>query len=85
MAFYAYIIIGMDYDTFSRYGGTPYFTLAQNVVNLAQSGNNKGWKAFDSNNLNRYWLAENLNDKAYAPMRSFMYRLLPQRPGYYGR
>ena len=72
MAFYAYIIIGLDYDTFSRFGGTPYFTMAQNVVNLAQSGNNKGWKAFDSN-LNRYWLAENLNDKAYAPMRSFMY------------
>jgi hypothetical protein len=72
MAFYAYIIIGLDYDTFSRFGGTPYFTLAQNVVNLAQPGNNKGWKAFDGN-LNRYWLAENLNDKVYDPLRSFMY------------
>jgi hypothetical protein len=72
MAFYAYIIIGMDYDTFSRYGGSAYFALAQNVVNLAQPGNSKGWKAFDSN-INRYWLAENLNNKAYAPLRSFMY------------
>jgi len=72
MAFYAYIIIGMDYDTFSRFGGTPYFNLAQNVVNLAQPANNKGWKAFDGN-INRYWLAENLNNKAYDPLRSFMY------------
>jgi len=72
MAYYAYIIIGMDYDSFSRYGGTPYFNAAQNVVNLAQTGSYKGWKAFDSD-INRYWLAENLNDKAYAPMRSLMY------------
>jgi len=72
MAYYAYIIVGLDYDTFSRFGGSAYFALAQNVVNLAQSGNNKGWKAFDSN-LNRYWLCENLNNKDYAPLRSFMY------------
>jgi len=73
MAFYAYVIIGMDYDSFSRFSGTPYFTLAQNVVNLAQTTSYKGWKAFDNNNVSRYWLAENLNDKAYAPLRSFIY------------
>lgn len=73
MAFYAYVIIGMDYDSFSRYGGTQYFALAQNVVNLAQTSNYKGWKAFDNNNVSRYWLSENLNNKAYAPLRSFMY------------
>lgn len=73
MAFYAYVIIGMDYDSFSRYGGTQYFALAQNVVNLAQTSNYKGWKAFDNNNVSRYWLSENLNNKAYALLRSFMY------------
>jgi len=73
MAFYAYVIIGMDYDTFSRYGGNQYFALAQNVVNLAQTSTYTGWKAFDNNNVSRYWMAENLNDKAYAPLRSFMY------------
>jgi len=72
MAFYAYVIVGMDYDSFSRFGGTPYFTAAQNVTNLAQSSSYKGWKAFDGN-LNRYWLCENLNNKLYAPLRSFMY------------
>ncbi|GAB3908178.1 type IX secretion system protein PorD [Mucilaginibacter boryungensis] len=72
MAFYAYVIVGMDYDTFSKFGGTPYFAAAQNIVNNAQSTSYKGWKAFDSN-LNRYWLAENLNNKVYNNLRGFMY------------
>jgi hypothetical protein len=72
MAFYAYIIVGLDYDTFSLYGGSPYFANAQTVINNAQTGSYRGWKAFDSN-VNRYWLCENLNNKAYAPLRSFMY------------
>lgn len=72
LAFYAYIIVGMDYDTFSRLGGTPYFAVAQTVVTNAQAGPNKGWKAFDSN-INRYWLSENLNSKAYVALREFMY------------
>jgi len=72
MAFYAYIIVGMDYDTFSRFGGTPYFSNAQNVVTNAQTSSYKGWKAFDGS-INRYWLAENLNNKIYQPLRSFMY------------
>jgi hypothetical protein len=72
MAFYAYIIVGMDYDTFSRFGGSPYFASAQNVVTNAQTGGSKGWKAFDGN-INRYWLSENLNNKLYAGLRSFEY------------
>src|ERR1700712_2660191 len=72
MAFYAYMIMGMDYDSFSKFGGTPYFQAAQNVVTIAQSASYKGWKAFDGN-INRYWLSENLNNKAYAPLREFMY------------
>ena len=72
LAFYAYIIVGMDYDTFSRYGGSVYFSAAQNVVTNAQSSSFKGWKAFD-NTINRYWLAENVNNKVYQTLRSFMY------------
>jgi hypothetical protein len=72
MAFYAYIIVGMDYDSFSRYGGSPYFAMAQTVVQNAQTASFKGWKAFDSN-LNRYWLSENLNNKLYNNLRSFIY------------
>jgi hypothetical protein len=72
MAFYAYMIVGMDYDSFSKFSGTPYFAAAQNIVSNAQSTNFKGWKAFD-NNLNRYWLAENVNNKIYSGLRSFIY------------
>ena len=72
MAFYAYIIAGFDYDSFSRYGGSPYFALAQQVVINAQTSSYKGWKAFDDN-INRYWLTENLNNKVYAPLREVIY------------
>jgi hypothetical protein len=72
MAFYSYMIAGFDYDSFSRYGGTPYFALAQQVVINAQTSSSKGWKAFDDN-INRYWLSENMNNKIYSPLRSFMY------------
>jgi hypothetical protein len=72
MAFYAYIIMGMDYDSFSKLGGSPYFSAAQGVVINAQSSSYKGWKAFDGT-VNRYWLAENLNNKIYSPLRSLVY------------
>ncbi|QQL49235.1 type IX secretion system protein PorD [Mucilaginibacter ginkgonis] len=72
MAYYAYIILGFDYDSFSRYGGTPYFANAQTVVINAQTSAYKGWKAFD-NNFNRYWLSENLGNKTYIPLRNFIY------------
>jgi hypothetical protein len=72
MAFYAYIIVGMDYDSFSKLGGSSYFAAAQNVATNAQNSSSKGWKAFDGN-INRYWLAENLNNKLYQPLREFMY------------
>jgi hypothetical protein len=72
MAFYAYVIVGMDADSFSRFGGSPYFAKAQNVVINAQTAGSKGWKAFDSN-LNRYWLSENLNNRIYSPLRAFIY------------
>ena len=72
LAFYAYVIVGMDYDTFSMHGGTPYYAKAQAVVNNAQNTGFTGWKAFESLR-NRYWLAENLQNKAYTPIRDFLY------------
>jgi hypothetical protein len=72
LAFYAYIIVGMDYDSFSRYGGSVYFAAAENVVTNAQTSSYKGWKAFDGT-INRYWLAENLTNKIYQNLRSFVY------------
>lgn len=73
LAFYAYIIIGLDYDTFSSEGGTPYFLKAQQIVNSAQSSSVQGWKAFEGKK-NRYWLAEDLLNSAYQPYRRCLYR-----------
>lgn len=72
LAFYAYIILGMDYDSFSDLGGTPYFQRAQAVVNNAQSVNRAGWQAL-SGNRNRYWLSENLINGQLTDFRKAMY------------
>lgn len=72
LAYYAYVIVGMDYDSFSKFGGSPYFAKAQNVVTNAQNSTFTGWKAFESLR-NRYWLAENLTNKIYNPIRETLY------------
>ena len=75
LAYYAYIIIGLDYDSFSSRGGTPYFLKAQQIVTNAQSASEPGWKPFSGNrNRNRYWLIQNILDNNYAPVRDFIYR-----------
>lgn len=45
--FYAYLILAIDFDSFSLYGGDPYYEKAQNVVQMAQSSGENGWKAFE--------------------------------------
>lgn len=72
LAFYAYVITGIDSDTFSKLGGASYFQKAQNVLNNAQSAPNSGWKAIESLR-NRFWLVENLNNKSYNPLRESLY------------
>jgi hypothetical protein len=72
LAFYAYIITGMDYDSFSKFGGNSYFLKAQTVLNNAQNAPNAGWKAFE-NLRNRFWLVENLTNKSYNPIRESIY------------
>ncbi|MDB5229536.1 MAG: hypothetical protein JWN76_341 [Chitinophagaceae bacterium] len=73
LAYYAYIILGLDYDSFSPKGGTPYFQKALNIVNNAPEARNiSGWKAFDGLR-NRYWLAENLVNSKYNLMHDGIY------------
>ena len=72
IAYYVYMFLGLDFDTFSLNGGQPYFEAAQQIVNNAQSSSQAGWKAFDGNK-NRYWMVENLTNNSYAPLRKFMY------------
>ncbi|SMD08682.1 type IX secretion system protein PorD [Pedobacter africanus] len=72
LSFYAYTIIGLDKDSFSKLGGTHFYNKAQNILNVAQVSGNKGWKAFDGLR-NRYWLNENLQNKSFEELRQFIY------------
>lgn len=74
LAFYAYIVIGLDYDTFENMGGTPYFEKAQTTVNNTQQANRPGWSQFEGNFRNRFWLAENLNSQQLVPVREAIYK-----------
>lgn len=72
MSYYAYLILGLDYDSFALNGGTPYLQKALAVVNNAQNSGEKGWKAFDGTK-NRYWLINNMLDASFVPLRECMY------------
>ncbi|MFA8449577.1 MAG: DUF4835 family protein [Bacteroidales bacterium] len=72
LAFYSYFFLGLDFDSFKLYGGNPFFKKAENVVSVAQSANEKGWKSFDGNR-NRYWLVENFLNEMFKPIRKFSY------------
>ena len=73
LAYYAYIIIGYDMDSYSRMGGTPFFQAAENIVSSAQSSDYSGWKAELANSRNRYALVNNLMDEAFRKFRNYSY------------
>ncbi len=73
LAYYAYIIIGFDQDSYSPKGGTIFFQKAQNIVNTAPEGRTiSGWKAFDGIR-NRYWLSENMLNSRYTMIHDVYY------------
>ena len=75
LAYYAYLFIGMDFDTFSPEGGTPYFQIAEKIVTNAQGAPEPGWKPYDgSRNRNRYWLIKNILNDEYSGVRQFVYQ-----------
>jgi hypothetical protein len=73
LAFYAYIIIALDYDSFSPEGGSRYFAKAQQVANNAQTAPEPGWKASE-NDQNRYWLVDNAMQGVFKPLRQAFYK-----------
>ena len=77
LAFYAYLILAMDYDSYSAYGGEPYLqTALQLVTNIQNSSTNRfsGWRPADGGkNRNRYWIIENLLNPRVRPYRAAMY------------
>ncbi|MFT6872079.1 MAG: hypothetical protein ACJAVN_001084 [Roseivirga sp.] len=74
LAFYAYVTIGIDYDSFSPLGGTQFYDKALLIVNNAQNSGSTGWGQFQ-NRRNRYWLIENLKiNSQYEPVRRALYK-----------
>jgi hypothetical protein len=72
-AYYAYLIIAFDYNSYALKGGSTYFQKAQNVINNAPEARGiSGWKAFDGVR-NRYWLVENMLNSRYSIMHDVYY------------
>lgn len=73
VAFYAYIIIGIDSDTFDLNSGKEFYQQAQEVVNLAQQSNYKGWSQNDGGSQNRFFLVNDLMSGTFDPIKSALY------------
>ena len=75
LAYYAYLILGLDYDSFSPNGGSPFFKRAQNVVNNAPEDKGvSGWKAVEGNR-NRYWLIDQILSPRFQEVRNYFYTM----------
>jgi len=74
LGYYAYMLIGLDCDSYSPDGGTEFFQIAEKIVNNAQNAPEPGWKPYDgSRNRNRYWLVKNVLNSEYEGIRRFIY------------
>ncbi|HRO76273.1 MAG TPA: DUF4835 family protein [Crocinitomicaceae bacterium] len=73
LAFYAYYMLGLDYDSYSPKGGTKYFEQAFNIVQLAQSTGDRGWSNNDPKKKSRYNLIDNTLSQLFEPLRDCYY------------
>lgn len=73
LAYYAYVMIGLDYDSFGKLAGTPYYQKAQNIVTNAQQGNRPGWGALESTR-NRYALITDITNQQMEDLRIGYYK-----------
>ncbi len=73
VSYYAYLIIGIDFDSFSLNGGKPYFAKAMEIANMAQSLNTNGWEPFSGKNSNRYDLAMALTEESSSSFHTMWY------------
>jgi hypothetical protein len=72
MAYYAYLIIGLDLDSFAPLGGTDVLQRCMNLVNNAQDLGFPGWKAFEDSK-NRFAIINDYLDEAMKPFRQLQY------------
>ncbi len=74
LAFYANLILAMDYDTFSMEGGTDHYLTCQTIVNNAQNASEPGWRSNEKGRQNRFWLIENILTQTFKPIRECLYK-----------
>ena len=74
LAFYCYVILGLDYDSFGLLGGTEHLKNAERIVLNAQNAPVKGWRPYDGSRTNRYWMIENMLNYKYGAMRNAYYK-----------
>ncbi len=73
LAFYSYMMLGIDFDSFAPNGGTIFYEKAMTVVQTAQNSGYTGWQSYESEK-NRYHFVEQFLNKAYEPLRTFLYQ-----------
>ncbi len=71
IAYYIYMFLGFEFDSFSPMGGEEFYKMASNIVSAAQSTNESGWSS--NERRNRYVLCENLTNASYSQLRQFLY------------
>lgn len=73
LSYYAYMILGYDYDTFSPKGGDEYFKAAQQIANNAKNNGDEGWSASAGKKRNRFWMVDNVLQPVFSPLRDAYY------------
>ena len=73
IGFYVYVILGLDFDSFSPNGGDPFFAIAETIANAApqEAGSDNGWSSTGRNN--RHAIISDINNQSYQPLRQFLY------------
>lgn len=74
LTFYAYMILGYDYDSFSQNGGDQFFKNAQQLANNAKDSGDEGWSASAGKKKNRYWMVDNVLQPVFSPLRDCYYK-----------
>jgi len=71
IGFYVYLMLGLDFDSFSRMGGTPFYAICDQITQSAPQNENVGWSS--TGRQNRYTLNSEINNSTYEPLRQFLY------------
>ncbi len=74
IAYWIYIILGIDGDSFSPNGGTEYFTKSERIVSSAASVGTSTWQSSDRSNKSKFWLVNNYNNAQYGKLRTAIYK-----------